>query len=166
MASIDPRIDDYILKAAEFSKPILNHLRAVIHTACPEVKESWKWSFPHFEYAGGILCSMAAFKNHCAFAFWLGSKMKDPEKLLAAVGERTSMGHFGQIKNLSDLPPDDVLHAYIREAMQLNEKGVKISKPAKLPTSKELEIPSDLLDALKQNAVALSVFANFSPSNK
>jgi hypothetical protein len=24
----------------------------------------------HFEYAGAILCGMAAFKAHCAFHFW------------------------------------------------------------------------------------------------
>src|SRR4051812_6108643 len=101
MAFYDTRIDAYIMKSAGFAKPILLHLREVVHKACPEVTETMKWSFPHFEYGGGILCSMAAFKQHCAFGFWLGSLMSDPNKLLAAVGERTAMGHFGQIKSRS-----------------------------------------------------------------
>ncbi len=166
MAAIDPRIDEYISKAEDFAKPILNHLRAVIHTACPGVKETMKWSFPHFEYAGGILCSMAAFKQHCAFGFWLGSKMKDPEKLLAKVGERSAMGHFGKIKNLGDLPSDEVLIKYIKEAMALNAEGVKISKKVKDAIQKEMEVPSYFLDALKQNSAALSAFEKFSPSHK
>jgi len=92
MPHTDPRIDEYILKSADFAKPVLNHLRSIIHGACPQVKETIKWSFPNFEYAGSILCSMASFKQHCAFTFWLGSLMSDPYKILAGVGEKTSMG--------------------------------------------------------------------------
>ena len=61
MPTTDPRIDAYIRKAAPFARPILNYLREVVHDACPEVEETMKWSFPHFDYKG-MLCSMAAFK--------------------------------------------------------------------------------------------------------
>ena len=83
MASIDPRIDAYIENARDFAKPILQHMRATVHKACPGVEESMKWSFPHFSYKGGILCSMASFKQHCAFGFWKASLMKDPESLFS-----------------------------------------------------------------------------------
>lgn len=166
MVAIDPRIDEYISKAADFAKPILTHLRNVVHTACPDVVETMKWAFPHFQYAGGILCSMAAFKQHCAFGFWLGSKMKDPDKLLAAAGERTAMGHFGQIKSLGDLPTDEILIKYIKEAMALNEDGVKITKKANPAVQKDIEVPSYFLDALKQRPAALTAFEKFSPSHK
>ena len=48
MAARDPRIDAYIAKSAEFARPILEHLRATVHAACPEVEETLKWSSPHF----------------------------------------------------------------------------------------------------------------------
>src|SRR3954470_7894302 len=164
MAFIDPRIDDYISKSADFAKPILNHLRALVHKACPDVKETMKWSFPHFEYANNILCSMASFKQHCAFGFWHASLMQDPNGLLA-VGEKTSMGHLGPMKTLDDLPADEVLIKYIKEAMALNEKGTK-PKKERAQTVKEVEVPSFFLDALKENATALTTFENFSPSHK
>ena len=166
MPTIDPRIDEYIAKSADFAKPILNHIRSIVHKACPNVKETMKWSFPHFEYAGGILCGMASFKQHCALSFWLASLMSDPDKLLAPVGERTSMGNFGQIKSVYDLPSDEVLIKYIKEAMALNEKGAKLPKKEKAAASKEIEIPSYFSDALKQNETALEAFENFSPSHK
>jgi hypothetical protein len=50
MAKKDPRVDDYIEKSAEFARPILKHLRRVIHLGCPQVQETIKWSFPHFDY--------------------------------------------------------------------------------------------------------------------
>ncbi|MDB5250406.1 MAG: hypothetical protein JWQ40_4800 [Segetibacter sp.] len=166
MPHFDPRIDDYISKSAEFAKPVLNHLRDIVHTACPDVKETMKWSFPNFEYAGSILCSMASFKQHCSFGFWLGSLMSDPDNLLQKVGEKTSMGNFGPIKSIGDIPPAEMMVKYIKEAMALNEKGTKIKKKQATPLTKEIQIPPALSVALADNKTALNTFEKFSPSHK
>lgn len=166
MPAYDPRIDAYFERSAEFAKPVLNHLRAIIHKACPDVQETMKWSFPHYEYAGSILCSMASFKQHCAFGFWLGSLMSDPEKIMKSAGEKNAMGHFGQLKRVTDLPPDPVLIRYIKEAMALNEKGVKMIKKGKASDTKEVEAPSYFLDALEKNLTAFEAFKKSSPSHK
>ena len=50
MATKDSRIDAYIAKSADFAKPILKHLRKVVHAGCPQVEETIKWSMPHFDY--------------------------------------------------------------------------------------------------------------------
>ncbi len=165
MEHFDTRIDAYILKSADFAKPILNHLRSIVHNACPQVKETIKWSFPNFEYSGSILCNMAAFKQHCTFGFWLGSLMNDRYGLLSNVGEKTAMGHFGQIKSLEDLPSNSILTEYIKEAMLLIEKGVKAQKKEKVKL-KELEIPDYFKSALQKNNTALSYFEKLSPSHK
>jgi hypothetical protein len=39
MGTKDPRVDAYIAKSAEFAKPILTHLRQMIHKTCPSVEE-------------------------------------------------------------------------------------------------------------------------------
>lgn len=151
MPAHDPRIDEYISKSADFAKPVLNHLRKIVHTACPGAEETIKWGMPHFEFAGGILCSMAAFKQHCAFVFRLASLMSDPEKLLT-VGEKDAMGHFGQIKSVADLPSEEILIKYIKEAMALNEKEPKYQGKRRLPQQKKLKFLltfSMLLDRIK-----------------
>jgi hypothetical protein len=76
MSKKDPRVDAYIARSADFAKPILVHLRKLVHTACPDVQETMKWSFPHFDYKG-MMCSMASFKSHCAFGFWKASLVMD-----------------------------------------------------------------------------------------
>lgn len=161
---LDPRFDDYIGKSADFARPVLEKIRTLVHAACPDAAEVMKWSFPHFTYKGSILCSMASFKQHCTFGFWLGSKMSDPYKLLTPVGERTSMGDFGKIKSMDDLPTDHILVEYIHEAMQLIEAGEKLERPA--PVKKELEIPGYFIEALRKNPKALTTFENFSYSHK
>jgi uncharacterized protein YdeI (YjbR/CyaY-like superfamily) len=156
MGRKDPRVDAYIAKSAEFARPILRHLRELVHKGCPEVEETMKWSFPHFSYAG-LLCGMAAFKSHCAFGFWK-SKLILPEKPEA-------MGQFGRITSLPDLPKDSVMLGYVREAARLNETGEKAERKPREP-KKALPTPPDLAAALKKNAKARATFEDFSPSRK
>jgi len=167
MGKKDARIDAYIAKSADFAKPILTHLRELIHTACPDVEETWKWSFPHFMYKGAILCSMASFKEHCAFGFWKAALIEDIDNVLE-VQERAAMGNLGKIAALKDLPKDNVLKKYIKAAMKLNDAGVKlpsISKPTARET-KQLKTPPYFIKELKKNKTAEKVFNEFTPGKK
>ena len=162
MGRYDPRIDEYIARSADFAKPILNHLRKVVHSACPEVEETMKWSFPHFVYKG-MLCSRASFKQHCAFGFWRGSLVLDGNG--AAAGG--AMGQFGRITRLSDLPPKKVLAGYVKKAAALNEAGVTARTPkAPRTTKKPLVVPDYVMAALRKNKKALATFEGFSPSHR
>jgi uncharacterized protein YdeI (YjbR/CyaY-like superfamily) len=161
MGSRDARVDAYIAKAQDFAKPILTHLREIVHAACPEVEETMKWSFPHFMYEG-MLCSMASFKEHCAFGFWKSSLVlengsSEPEE---------GAGSFGRITKVSDLPSKKVLTGYVKKAMKLNEDGVTKPAPPKPKTPKEVVVPDDLAKALQGNAAAKATFEKFSPSHK
>ena len=163
MGTRDPRVDAYIARSADFAKPILTHLREVVHAACPDVEETIKWSFPNFTYKG-MLCSMASFKQHCSFGFWKGALVVG-ESSGDGTGER-AMGQFGRITALSDLPSKKVLTGYIKEAMRLNEAGVKSPTRSKPKAKKELPMPDDLSKALRKNKKALATFENFSPSHR
>ncbi|MBL7766150.1 MAG: YdeI/OmpD-associated family protein [Chitinophagaceae bacterium] len=161
----DKRIDAYILKSQPFAQPILHHLRALVHHACPEVEEKIKWSFPNFDYKGSPLCSMAAFKQHCAFGFWKAGLMKD-KALQETAQKETAMGHLGRICTLEDLPSDKKILAWIKEAMKLNDAGINLPKKAKPAPPQIDEIPSDFLQALKKNKAAEKTFHAFSASCK
>lgn len=162
MGTKNNRVDAYIDQAAPFAKPILKHLRALVHEVCPEVTETMKWRFPHFEYKG-MMCNMAAFKQHCTFGFWKAAIMQDPI-LMANAKSETAMGHLGRIEKLKDLPSDKKLKAYIKEAVLLNYAGAKVLKVK--PIKDEIPMPDDFVRALMKNKVAKSTFDNFSPSHK
>jgi uncharacterized protein YdeI (YjbR/CyaY-like superfamily) len=156
-------VDEYIAKSAAFAQPVLKHIRQVVHEVCPEVEETIKWGFPHFMY-NGILCSMASFKQHCAFGFWKASLMKDANKMMTGVGE-TSMGHFGKLNSLADLPSDKILTAYIKEAAALNREGAKTFKKKPAP-KKDLVVPAYFTTALAKNKEAKKVFEEFTYSQR
>jgi hypothetical protein len=160
MPDRDPRVDAYIDRAAPLAQPILRHLRDVVHAACPEVEETIKWGFPHFDYRG-MMCSMAAFKAHCAFGFW------KPELVLGSAARDGAMGQLGPITSLDDLPAPDVLRGYVEKAVALNDEGVppKRAARARKPVP-EPEVPGDLADALREHEAAAKTFAGFSPGHR
>lgn len=164
MPTTDPRVDAYIEKSAEFARPILRHIRQVMHAAAPEIEESIKWGMPSFGHKG-IVCNMAAFKQHCTLGFWKGSIVVPGGK----AADQDGMGQFGRITSVADLPPDDVLAGYVRTAVRLNDEGVQPpgrgkAKPA--AEKKDLPVPDELVAALEQNEAAAAAWAGFSPSKR
>ncbi len=165
MGKKDKRIDDYIAKKADFAKPILKHLRSLIHKACPEVEETIKWGMPSFEYKGPY-CGFAAFKEHTVLGFWKAALMKD-SKILLSKQSKAAMGNLGCIKSLKDLPKDTVLLKWLKEAKKLNDEGVKMNRTVKPKHErKEYTMPAAFSKALSTSKKAKGVYDSFSPSHK
>lgn len=157
MSNHDPRIGAYIAKSAEFARPILEHLRERVHSACPEVEEGIKWGMPFFSYKAAPMCMMAAFKQHCSFGFWLS-------KEVTGGSDEDGMGQFGKLASLKDLPTDRQLATFLKKAMALNEAGVKKSRP-KAAAKPAPTLPEDLatLLAQKKHAAARKTYEGFGP---
>lgn len=158
----DPRIDAYIEKAKPFARPILSHLRKLVHQASPDIVETIKWGAPFFEYKG-LIGGMAAFKEHCAFNFMKRQLMKDVE--IFDSNNREAKGHLGKITSLEDLPDDEVMIGYLKEAVQLNESEKKVAKKAPVE-KKEVTMSDEIKTALKQNKTASQFFDSLPPSHK
>jgi uncharacterized protein YdeI (YjbR/CyaY-like superfamily) len=154
MGRKDPRVDAYIENAADFAKPILVHIRKVVHTALPDVEEDIKWRTPTFMHRG-ILCGMAAFKSYCAMGFWKESLVFDSHK-----------DEISRIESVRDLPADKALIALVKKAAKLNDDGVKVERMAAKGARKPLKVPPYLTAALRKNKQAQGAFSEFSYSNK
>jgi uncharacterized protein YdeI (YjbR/CyaY-like superfamily) len=155
----DPRVDDYIAKAAPFAQPILRRIREVVHAGCPDVEETMKWSFPHFMHHG-ILCSMASFKAHCAFGFW------KEQLMTGTTGPNGAVTRFGRVTSVKDLPRKPAFVQLVKEAVRLNEDGIKPPKKAPEDRSRSVRAPADLLAALRNHPEARAVYEEMSPSHK
>ena len=162
MGTKDKRVDAYIAKSAEFARPILAYLREVVHIGCPEVEETIKWGFPHFDYKG-MMCGMAAFKQHCALTFWKQSKLGFTA---AETKLKEAMGQFGRITSIQDLPPKRALVGYVRKAAELNEQGIKVERPNRRGRPKKLVVPEYFTSAIRKNKKALATFEAFPYSKK
>lgn len=99
--------------------------------------------------------------RNCSFGFW-------KSRLIIAKGDEAeseddnSMGQFGRITSLADFPKDRVLIGYLKEAVRLNEEGIKLPAKPKSKEKKELTVPDYVLSALKKNKGAQATFQDFS----
>ena len=172
MGTKDPRIDAYIEKSADFAKPILKKLRALVHKGCPPrgVQETIKWGTPAFDYKGPF-CGMAAFKKHCVFGFWKSALLfEDARSRSSGVGEKLNWGARGRdpvparITDVKDLPPDATIIALVKKAAKLNDEGVKLPRVTK--KRKPLPMPKYFAAALKKSKKAATKFEAFPRSHK
>lgn len=162
MAQFDPKVEEYIAKSEDFAKPVLNHWRQLVHATCPDVVEAIKWGIPHFDYKGDFMCVMASYKNHCSFTFIKAELMSDP-RLKDKANLKPVERYLGKITRLSDLPNDAEFIAYIKEAMVLNEKGIKVSMK-KNDTPKVVETPEYFIKKLATHPKAKEIFESKSPA--
>lgn len=157
MATLDPRFDEYIAKAAPFAQPILRHIRQLVHEAVPDLVETMKWSMPHFVHKGKNLAGMAAFKAHCAMMIHGDGRQGD------------AMGQFGKIASVADLPGDNELKSKIVAAAErIESEGTAVRKKpaaAKAPKA-DLPMPAAFAAALEGNPAAKATLEAFAPSHR
>ena len=162
----NPAVDAYIARSADFARPILRHVRKLMHKGHPRIEETIKWGVPAFERAG-IVAMMAAFKRHVAFGFW-------SEKLIRAklgaeadrVFPRDAKLGMGGRRYLSraELPPDAAILRAVKVAVALNESG---ERPKRAPKRKPPpKAPAYLAAALKKDAKARATWARLTPGRQ
>ncbi len=152
----------YIAKSEGFAQPILKHLRQLVNENCPEVVEAIKWGIPHFDYRGDFMCVMAAYKKHCSFSFIKAELMKDP-RLKESKSLKPIQRFMGKISSAEELPSDQEFIKLLKEAMNINEKGIKLST-RESARPKNIETPGYFTEKLKSNPKAEKVFESSSPS--
>lgn len=150
----DPRVDAYIAKAGPFAQPILQHFRALVRRALPQVEEGIKWGMPAFMACGKNVAGMAAFKAHCAIIIHGDGRM----------GDKEGMGGYGKVTALSDLPDDPALETALREAAQrVAARGTAIPRKLSVPAKADIPMPEDFAAALGATTGARERFDAFPP---
>lgn len=153
--SRDARVDDYIARSADFARPILEHLRELVHRALPGAEEAIKWNMPHFLISGKNVAGMAAFKAHCTFVIHGDGRQGD------------AMGQFGRITALSDLPAESDLAQKLQTAQGRVETSGTARKPeAPRKPKAAIAMPDDFAAALAAVPAARVAFDSFTPAQQ
>lgn len=150
--SSDPRVDDYIARAGDFAKPILERVRERVHAVVPGAEEAIKWGHPNYLCDGKIILGTAAFKAHASVHFWNAPTDETTE----------GMGHLGKLKDVADLPAD--LDRQILEAVK--RRGEPARAKEKKPPRPVGELHPDFAAALAENGEARRAFDGFAPSHQ
>jgi uncharacterized protein YdeI (YjbR/CyaY-like superfamily) len=138
-------VDEYILNAQN-GKEILMVLRDLINTT--ELIETVKWGAPCYTLHKKNVVGLVSFKSYVGLWFYQGALLKDENEVLINAYENKTKAlrqwHFKSVKDLDE----KLILKYVNEAIQ-NQKQ---NKEIKADRSKELLIPDELKEALKDDA--------------
>ena len=105
--------------------------------------EDLKWGHPCYTLDGTNVFLIHGFKEYCAILFMNGAIMKDPKKLLIAQTKNVQAVRQLRFTNLAEITKKKaVIKSYIKEAIALEEAGVKVpvKKAADFVVPKEITV--------------------------
>lgn len=153
---MNPKVDWFFEKAGKWKEEV-DEMRKIV-LEC-HLTEELKWGCPCYTYEKKNIVLIHVFKEYCAFLFFKGSLMKDPDNILVQQTENVQSARqvrFTGLKEIKDLK--EVLKAYIFQAVEVEESGVKVEmkKTNEFPVSEELEEKFREMPALKEAFEALT----------
>ena len=144
------KVDEYINNAQPFARPILEHVRSLVHRALPEAEEAMKWGVPYFVVNGKNAVGMAAFKQHASVMVWSDE---------TAGG---GMGNFGKLTSKEQLPSDDELMSRFRDSAQAVQ-----SSETMLPKPKpKIAMPDDFAVRIAETQGAQATWDDFTDAQR
>lgn len=151
-------VEEYLELHPAWSK----ELNKLVHiTRKTELQETIKWGVPTYTINNRNVMGIAAFKSYVGIWFFNGSFLKDEAKVLINAQEGKTKGLRQWRFNSIDEIDEDLILAYIDEAI-INQKAGKEIKKAK---SKALVIPIELKEVFESDTKLKLLFDGF-PSYK
>lgn len=98
------KIDARIAELGDWRGAMLARVRALIHEACPDIVETWKWRGVPVWEKDGIVCTGESYKAVVKLTFAHGAALPDPSGLFNASLD-------GNVRRAIDLKEGDVLEA-------------------------------------------------------
>lgn len=158
MKETNPKVDAYLRKAERWQDE-MKRLRTIVLDC--ELTEEFKWRQPCYMSGNRIVLLISAFKGYCALAFFKGVLLKDRDGILVAPGENSQAMRqirFTDVRGIVEMEP--VLKRYVREAIAVEEAGLKVKKHT------ELAIPEELQKRLDENPALKTAFEALTPGRR
>src|SRR5688500_9036270 len=80
----DPRVDAYIDALPQWQQEICREVRALVHSADPEITETIKRTVQPYFVLQGNICALLAAKTHVNIFLYDGAIVPDPEGIITA----------------------------------------------------------------------------------
>ncbi len=157
---MNPKVDFYFTKAKKWQDE-LKQMRTLV-LDCHLVEEL-KWGCPCYTFEKSNIVLIHAFKDYCAFLFFKGALLKDPKKILIQQTENVQAARqvrFTSTKEITKL--EKTLKAYIFEAVEIEEKGLKVP----MKKTKEYAIPEEFQKKLDKSAALKKAFYALTPGRQ
>ncbi|MGO4528697.1 YdeI family protein [Paenibacillus sp. 2TAF8] len=156
----NPKVDAYLSKIKTWKDESVK-LREIILDC--DLTEDYKWMHPCYTVNGKNVVLIHGFKEYCAIMFLKGSLLKDPHGILIQQTNNVQGGRQIRFTNLEQIiEQEEILKAYIREAIEVEQAGLKVEK-------KEVEqfaVPEELQQQFAANPAFQEAFEALTPGRQ
>jgi hypothetical protein len=83
-ATVDPRVDAFIQSLPDWQQSICRQVRALVHSADPDVVETIKRTDRPYFVLDGNVCALLAAKDHVNVFLYDGAIVPDPEGIITS----------------------------------------------------------------------------------
>ena len=156
MNNMNPKVDWFFTKAKKWAEEY-ERLRLIV-LACG-LTEELKWGCPCYTFEDSNIVLIHGFKEYCALLFMKGALLKDAKHILIQQTENVQAARqirFTNVDEIVNLEP--ILKVYIKEAVKLENSGVKVplKKTSEFKMSEEFKNVLDTTPAVKKAFYALT----------
>jgi len=139
----------------------LRKLRSIA-LECGLTEES-KWGVPCYTFQGANVSIVSALKDYCAISFFKGVLLQDTHKILEKPGPNSQSDRLLKFTSLQQiLDIEEVIKAYIFEAIEVERAGLKVEYKAK----DDLEYPEELLAKFEEQPEVKEAFEALTPGRQ
>src|SRR5688572_29246979 len=122
---MNPKVDFFFTKAKKW-KEEFEKLRTIILDC--GLTEELKWGQPCYTFEKSNIVLMHGFKEYCALLFFKGALLKDKKGILIQQTENVQAARQIRFTNIREIVKmERVLKAYIYEAVEVEEAGLKVN---------------------------------------
>jgi uncharacterized protein YdeI (YjbR/CyaY-like superfamily) len=155
-----PQVDGFLRKNKKW-RAEFKELRRII-LQCP-LKEEIKWMHPCYTLDGKNIVLIHGFKEYCAILFIKGVLLNDPRHILIQQTENVQAARqirFTNARQIVEMEP--ILKAYIREAIEVEQSGLKV----KLKKTADYKIPEEFQNTLDEDPALKTAFRALTPGRQ
>jgi len=157
---MNPKVDWYFNKTQKWQEEI-KKLRTIV-LGCDLVEEL-KWGCPCYTFQKSNIVLIHVFKEYCALLFFKGALLKDKKNILIQQTENVQVARqirFTSVPEIIKL--EKVLKAYIYEAVEAEEAGLKVE----LKKTSDFKVPAEFQKRLDKNRALKTAFEALTPGRQ
>jgi len=152
--------DEYFRKVDRWRDEVKT-LRTIILDS--PLTEELKWATPCYTFQKHNVVLINRFKDYCALAFFKGALLNDPDGILVKPGANTRAARIVKFTSVGEIVEmEPVLKAYIREAIELEQAGLKVD----FSENRVLEFPEELKNKFEEDPDLAAAFHALTPGRQ
>jgi len=160
MNNMNPKVDFFFDKAQKWQKEYEKLRKIVLDCG---LTEELKWGCPCYTYNGSNIVLIHGFKEYCAYLFFKGALLNDPEGILIQQTKNVQSARQIRFANLREVAKmEKILKAYIYEAIEVERAGLRV----KLKKTEDFTIPEEFQKRLDKRATLKKAFNALTPGRQ